>query len=154
MSQTLSSCFMFKWLTIKHFTYKKIQTSMSPTPTLNTRKYDYCSTFDLELSLFLKNWNRTVAIQRPPPPCHAPLYPKRQPLPCVRVSFLPKSQTAETLNFSINAGCTIHKSRTYFFPTIKCSKSALGLNSFMDTHGILNQLSEPRENSSQDKARL
>lgn len=38
-----------------------------------------------------------------------------------------------------------------FFPTTKCSKSALELNSFMDTHGILNELSKPTESSSQDR---
>lgn len=48
-------------------------------------------------------------------------------------------------NFSCNAGHTAHRSRPFFPPTTKCFKSALGLNSFIDTHGILNQLSKPSQ---------
>lgn len=46
---------------------------------------------------------------------------------------------------------SIEADHIFVVATINCSKSALGLNSFMGTHGILNQLTKPIETLRQDR---
>ena len=62
--------------------------------------------------------------------------------------YILSTQTLHCLNTEISLAMLdtqLIEADHFFFPTTKCSKSALGLNSFIDTHGILNQLSKPSQ---------